>query len=111
MPRSRRRGRAAASDGPGQRRGPAARCPVQGADDPRQKKPSAQPQPKGEVDPQHLDLTNPFVNPVYQTLDFQIATSRTRIAALERERDELINVKKLGGKELGAAERAVPAAD
>ena len=55
---------------------------------------------KGEVDSQHLDLTNPFVNPVYQTLDFQIATTRTRIAALERGRDELMNVKKLGGKEL-----------
>lgn len=53
-----------------------------------------------EVDAQQLDLTNPFVNPVYQTLDYQIATSRTRIAALEKERDEVMNVKKLGGKEL-----------
>jgi protein tyrosine kinase modulator len=56
---------------------------------------------KGAVDAQHLDLTNPFVNPVYQTLDFQIATSRTRIAALEKERDQVLNVKKLGGTELG----------
>jgi uncharacterized protein involved in exopolysaccharide biosynthesis len=55
---------------------------------------------RGEVDSQHLDLTNPYVNPVYQTLDFQIATSRTRIAALEKERDELLGVKKIGGKEL-----------
>jgi len=55
---------------------------------------------KAEAEPQFLDLTNPFVNPVYQTLDFQIATARTRIAALEKERDELLNVKKLGGKEL-----------
>jgi uncharacterized protein involved in exopolysaccharide biosynthesis len=54
----------------------------------------------GEVDSQHLDLSNPFVNPVYQTLDFQIATSRARIAALEKERDELVVVKKIGGKEL-----------
>ena len=37
---------------------------------------------------------------MYQTLDFQIVTSRTRIAALERQRDELVNVKKIGGKEL-----------
>lgn len=59
-----------------------------------------QPDPQGQANAQHLDLTNPFVNPVYQTLDFQIATSRTRIAAFEKERDELINVKKLGGKEL-----------
>lgn len=55
---------------------------------------------QGEVDAQQLDLTNPFVNPVYQTLDFQIATSRIRIARLEREREEVMNVKKLGGKEL-----------
>ena len=27
------------------------------------------------ADPRSLDLTNPYVNPVYQTLDFQIATS------------------------------------
>ena len=52
------------------------------------------------ADAQQLDLTNPYVNPVYQTLDFQIATSRTRIAALEKERDQLVNVKKIGGKEL-----------
>ena len=55
---------------------------------------------KNQVNPQQLDLTNPFVNPVYQTLDFQIATSRSRIAALEKERDQVMNVKKLGGKEL-----------
>ena len=54
----------------------------------------------GNVDAQHLDLTNPYINPVYQTLDFQISTSRTRIAALEKQRDELISVKKLGGKDL-----------
>jgi uncharacterized protein involved in exopolysaccharide biosynthesis len=53
-----------------------------------------------EIDAQQLDLSNPLVNPVYQTLDFQIATSRTRIAALERERDEVMNVKKLGGEDL-----------
>ncbi len=55
----------------------------------------------GEVDQRRLDLTNPFVNPVYQTLDFQIAMSRTRIAALEKQRDELINIKKIGGTEFG----------
>jgi uncharacterized protein involved in exopolysaccharide biosynthesis len=54
----------------------------------------------GEVNAQHLDLSNPYVNPVYQTLDFQIATTRTRIASLQKERDELINVRKIGGKEL-----------
>lgn len=70
---------------------------VPGAEDALRRTQSAS---KGEVDAQHLDLTNPFVNPVYQTLDFQISTTRTRIAALEKQRDEVMNVKKLGGKEL-----------
>jgi len=59
-----------------------------------------QPPSGDDLDSQQLDLSNPYVNPVYQTLDFQIATSRTRIAALEKERDELVDVKKLGGREL-----------
>lgn len=50
------------------------------------------------ADAELLDLTNPFVNPVYQTLDFQIATSRTRLAALEQERRQLVDVRKLGGE-------------
>ncbi len=41
-----------------------------------------------DVDPQMLDLSHPFVNPVYQTLAFQIASSRTRLAALERQARE-----------------------
>jgi capsular polysaccharide biosynthesis protein len=52
--------------------------------------------PNGEVDPQLLDLSHPFVNPVYQTLAFQIATSRTRLAALERQEREMVVVRKLG---------------
>ena len=71
---------------------------VEKNDEPKDRKP-APPRP-GEVNAQHLDLTNPYVNPVYQTLDFQIATSRTRIAALQKQRDELINVRKIGGTEL-----------
>jgi len=51
-------------------------------------------------DAQKLDLSNPFVNPVYQTLEFQIASSRARLAALEQQRRELVEVKKLGGREL-----------
>ena len=47
-----------------------------------------------------LDLSNAFVNPVYQTLAFQIATSRTRLAALERQRQELIVVRKLSAGRL-----------
>jgi uncharacterized protein involved in exopolysaccharide biosynthesis len=49
--------------------------------------------PEGGVSP--LDLSNPFINPIYQTLAFQIATSRTRLAALERQQHELIGVRKL----------------
>jgi uncharacterized protein involved in exopolysaccharide biosynthesis len=52
------------------------------------------------ADPEALDLTNPYINPVYQTLDFQIATSRARVAALEQERRQLMDVRKLGGEEL-----------
>jgi len=53
--------------------------------------------PSGGVDPQSLDLSHPFINPVYQTLAFQIATSRTRLAALERQEREMTVVRKLGG--------------
>jgi uncharacterized protein involved in exopolysaccharide biosynthesis len=51
-------------------------------------------------DAQKLDLSNPFINPVYQTLEFQIASSRARLAALEQQRRELVEVKKVGGREL-----------
>jgi capsule polysaccharide export protein KpsE/RkpR len=54
---------------------------------------------EGQADPEALDLTDPYVNPVYQTLTFQIATSRARLALLERQRHELVDVKKLGGPE------------
>ncbi len=54
----------------------------------------------GAVDPQMLDQTGAFVNPVYQTLEFQIATSRSRLAALERQRREMVDVRKLGGDSL-----------
>ena len=47
-----------------------------------------------------LDQTGAFVNPVYQTLEFQIATSRSRLAALERQRREMVDVRKLGGDSL-----------
>ncbi len=71
----------------------------------------ARPTPAGEppsrlretgsvLDTDPLDLSNPFVNPVYQTLEFQIATSRARLAWLEGQRREMIEVQKLGGTEL-----------
>lgn len=43
-----------------------------------------------------LDQSHPFINPIHQTLALQIATSRTRLAALERERREKLVVHKLG---------------
>lgn len=56
--------------------------------------------PMAAADYQTLDLTNPYINPVYQTLDFQIATSRTGLAALEQQRRQLVDVRKIGGQEL-----------
>jgi capsular polysaccharide biosynthesis protein len=47
-----------------------------------------------------LDPTNTFINPVYQSLDYQIAMSRTRLAALEQERRQLVDVKGIAGTEL-----------
>ncbi len=52
--------------------------------------------PATAADPELLDLSHPFVNPVYQTLAFQIAMSRTRLAALERQQREMVVVGKLG---------------
>jgi succinoglycan biosynthesis transport protein ExoP len=55
---------------------------------------------KSGADSRSLDLTNPYVNPVYQTLDFQIATSRTTLKALEEQRRQIVDVRKIGGQEL-----------
>ena len=57
--------------------------------------------PNPEVDSQSLDLSHPFINPVYQTLSFQIASSRTRLAALERQQQEMLGVDKLGKERFG----------
>lgn len=50
----------------------------------------------GEVDAELLDLSHPLMNPVHQTLSFQIAMSRTRLAAMERQQREMVVVGKLG---------------
>lgn len=47
-----------------------------------------------------LELRNEFVNPVYQALDQQIATSRTNLAALERQKTQLVDVRKLDAGQL-----------
>jgi uncharacterized protein involved in exopolysaccharide biosynthesis len=38
-----------------------------------------------------LDLRNEFINPVYEVLEYQMVTSRTRLAALEARRQELVS--------------------
>jgi uncharacterized protein involved in exopolysaccharide biosynthesis len=70
------------------------------------------PQPRIERDAEprisDLDLTNPFVNPVYQVLEYQIALSRTKLAGLEQRRRELVGVQRLGGKELQSLSSLYP---
>ena len=58
--------------------------------------PPAADSPVTTVDPETLDLTEPFVNPIHQTLALQIAMSRIRLAGLERERDRILSAEKLG---------------
>jgi uncharacterized protein involved in exopolysaccharide biosynthesis len=48
-----------------------------------------------------VDTSNPLVNPVYSTLQYEIATTRTKLAGLERRRRELVDVLKIDGAELG----------
>ena len=42
-----------------------------------------------------LNLRTPYGNPVHETLSFQIALSRTRLAGLERHWQELVTVRRL----------------
>jgi succinoglycan biosynthesis transport protein ExoP len=42
-----------------------------------------------------LQLRNEFINPVYESLDQVIAASRTRLAGLQKQKSELIDVRKL----------------
>lgn len=62
-------------------------------------KASGQNPPSELADPDALDLSDPFVNPVYQTLAFQIATSRTNLAGLERQRRDVLGARKIGEKQ------------
>jgi uncharacterized protein involved in exopolysaccharide biosynthesis len=48
-----------------------------------------------------IDPANAFINPVYQSLDFQIATSRAKLAGLDEQRRQLVDVRKVAGGELG----------
>jgi len=42
-----------------------------------------------------LETKNEFVNPVYESLDSQIATIRTTLAELERKRIQIVDIRKL----------------
>jgi uncharacterized protein involved in exopolysaccharide biosynthesis len=48
------------------------------------------------ADHQGADVARAFINPAYQTLAAEIATSQTRLAGLERQRREALQVRKLG---------------
>jgi capsule polysaccharide export protein KpsE/RkpR len=41
-----------------------------------------------ETEPPALDISNPFTNPVYGMLQYEVAQSRARVASLEKERKE-----------------------
>jgi len=58
--------------------------------------------PGADPDQAGLDLTNPYTNPVYQVLQYQISLSRTRLAALEARRQQLVGAQGLGGRELSS---------
>lgn len=61
---------------------------------PLEKKTSGQ-RPSGIAEPDAVDLSDPFVNPVHQTLALQIALSRTRLAGLERQRREIAGAQNI----------------
>jgi len=48
-----------------------------------------------------LQLRNEFVNPVYENLDQVIATSQTRLAGLEKQKSELVDVRRLDADQQG----------
>jgi uncharacterized protein involved in exopolysaccharide biosynthesis len=42
-----------------------------------------------------LEMRNEFINSVYETLEGQVAVSRTRLAGLEKQKSDLVDVRKL----------------
>jgi uncharacterized protein involved in exopolysaccharide biosynthesis len=47
-----------------------------------------------------LETRNEFVNQVYESLDGQIAASRTTLAALEQRKAQIVDVRKLGASQI-----------
>ena len=52
-----------------------------------------------------LETRNEFIDPVYETIDAQIATSRTMLAALERKKTQVVDVRKLDGSQVAQLTR------
>ncbi len=46
------------------------------------------------------DARSEFINPVYEALEFQVATGRARLASLESRQNELVVNHKLGGAQI-----------
>ena len=65
---------------------------------PKARKSPAEEIDRAAADPESLNLSDPRVNPVYMTLDLQVATSRARLAALEQQRHQL--ARRAGGERL-----------
>jgi uncharacterized protein involved in exopolysaccharide biosynthesis len=51
---------------------------------------------KGQTDVLGLELRTESPNPVFESLDQQVATARANVAALEKQRAQLVNVNRLG---------------
>ena len=52
-----------------------------------------------------LQLSDESINSVYQQLDSQIAASRTALAALQRQKEQVVDVRKLDAPQLGQLTR------
>jgi uncharacterized protein involved in exopolysaccharide biosynthesis len=73
------------------------------ADEQRLRRPAAaSPDQAGVSDtpPIPPEAIGDFVNPVYEILDYQAAVGRSRLAALRKQRDELIRVRKVDAQQL-----------
>lgn len=60
---------------------------------------------RGPADLLKLQMQDESVNDVYQRLDSQVAESKATLAALERQRDQLIDVRKLDAPQFGQLTR------
>jgi uncharacterized protein involved in exopolysaccharide biosynthesis len=52
-----------------------------------------------------LETRNEYLDPVYQSVDGQVATSRATLAALERKRTQVVDVRKIDGPQFAQLTR------